>query len=723
MVNEKGDMLSSKEKVFITSCPHDCGGKCVLKVHTRQGMITRIESDEGDEPQLRACLRGRAYRERVYAPDRLKFPMKRVGVSGEGEFERISWGEALDTVASELRRIKKTYGSAAILYIGYSGNLGTFLHSKKAVSRLLNMFGGFTSIWGSASFEGSLFSSRVTYGTLATGHTRDDLLNSRLIIMWGWNPAETIQIPNTCLYLAMAKERGTQIVSVDPRFTDSVAAFASQWIPIRPGTDAAMLVAMAHVIITEDLLDHEFIDSYTVGFDLFKAYVLGLEDGLPKTPAWAAAITGVAANTIEKLAREYATNKPSALLTFGAPGRSVYGEQFHRATSTLAAMTGNIGIHGGEPAGAGVQPVGLPFPRAPRLPEGTNPVKDRVHISKVWDAILKGKAGGSSSGIKMLYVTNANPLNQFPNTSKGVKALKKLEFVIVHEQFMTATARFADILLPVNTHLERNDICRPWASGPYYIYLSKVIDSLHESKSDLEICCELATRLNIEGYSEKTDDEWLRELWTSAEELTYSKPLPNYDVFKRKGVHKIELQEPAIAFKEQIADPKKHPFPTPSGKIEIYSQRLADMNNPKLPPIPKYVEAWEGHNSALAKHYPLQLITPHSRRRVHSIMDNIAWLKELEPQALWINSVDARSRGIKNGEMVKVFNNRGEVVIPAKVTERIMPGVVSLAEGACYNPDGRGIDRGGCANVLTKDEYSPGGAFCSNTCLVEVHRV
>ncbi len=718
------------EKEVLTSCPHDCGGRCVLTLHVKDGVITRIESDTGEEPQLRACARGRAYRQRVYAPDRLKYPMKRVGARGEGRFERISWDEALNTVAAELQRVKKQHGNDALFYVPYSGNTGTFLHSQLAVNRLLTMFGGFTPVWGSASFWGNLFASNVTYGTLTTGNTRDDLLNSRLIIMWGWNPAVSIQSTNTSWYLARAKEAGARIIAIDPRFTDSAAAFAQAWIPIRPGTDTAMLVAMAQVIISAGLQDRTFIDACTVGFPQFQAYVMGETDGTHKTPRWAEAITGVPAGRIEELAREYATLKPAALLTLGAPGRTAFGEQFHRAAATLAAITGNIGVHGGDAAGFGLVQVGLePLSSAGllkgampgNLPEGTSP-KRGVHITKVWDAILRGKSGGYETDFKLLYITNGNPVNQFLNTNKAVRAMHAIEFVAVHEQFMTATARFADILLPVNTQLERNDIIRPWHSGAYYMYLNKAIDSLYESKSDLEICTELATRLGIEGYCEKTEDEWLREFWKGAAEHAHTKPLIDYDELKAKGVHKIKLTQPVVAFRRESADPAAHPFPTPSGKIEIFSQRLADMNNPLLPPIPTYIETWESPNDPLAAQYPLQLITTHIKRRIHANLDNIPLLRECEPQALWINSIDARARNIANGGMVRIFNQRGAVVIQAKVTERIMPGVVSLDEGAWYKPDEQGIDRGGCCNVLLRDEHSPAGAFCGNTCLVQVEQ-
>lgn len=740
--------------IIPVGCDHDCGGRCVLKAHVRDGVIVALETDDEEEPQLRACLRGRALRQMVYASDRLRFPMRRIGARGEGKFRRISWEEALDIVANEMRRIKETYSLSSIFYLKGGGTHGVI--QSNAVLRLLNMFGGCTVWWGTTSCEAANVSDLITYGTIITGHTRDDLLNSRLIIMWAWNPANTIFVTNTPFYLAKAREAGIKIVCVDPRFTDTVAAFADQWIPIRPATDTAMLIAMAYVIIKENLQDESFLDTYTIGFDKFKDYVLGMEDDTPKTPAWAEGITGVSKTVIENLAKEYASNKPAALIPGWAPGRAAYGEQFHRAASTLAAMTGNIGVHGGNPAGTGFFPVGVMM--GPRLPTGTNPVEKenpypsdsfdatlrnrvRLPISRVFDGILRGRAGGYPADIKMIYSVCGNPLSQLLNINKGVEAFKKVEFVVVHEQFMTPTARFADILLPVNTSVERHDLLRPWMSGPYYIYANKAIDSLYESKSDFEICVELAPRLGILNYGEKTEEEWVREIIEHADDISkqpsksnilsnglakYSKDIckdiPDFNAFKKKGYHKIPLKEPVIAFKEQIEDPEAHPFPTPSGKIEIFSQRWADLDNPELPPIPKYIESWEGPADPLMQKYPLQLITNHYKTRAHSSLASIPWLKELEPQRVWINPVDARTRGISDWDDVRIFNDRGESIIPAKVTETIMPGVVFMGEGAWYSPDQKGKDRGGCPNVLTRDEYSPAGAFCCNTSLVQVEK-
>jgi anaerobic dimethyl sulfoxide reductase subunit A len=735
------------EKVVMTTCSSHCGGTCLLKLHVKDGAITRIETDDGEAPQYRACLKGRAYRQRVYAPDRLKYPMKRAGERGKGEFERISWDEALDTVASEIKRVKNSYGPAAILSFSSVGDV-TLLHNAGLMERLLTKAGGYSGPWGAASGEGAVFALLATYGAFATGNTRDDLLNSRLIILWGWNPAVTGSVGNTRLYLSQAKEAGIRIVCVDPKHTESAAVLAQQWIPIRPGTDTAMLIAMAHVMITEDLHDQTFLDKYTLGFEKFRDYILGREDGVPKTPFWAQDITGVPANTIASLAREYATIKPAALMTSFAPGRSAYGEQYHRAAITLAAMTGNIGIQGGNapshclgdvlpalrlgpPVFACIvanNPVDDAFPPRKESPfyeimfkyMPTNyyfgsPSSARVNRFNMADAILKGRSGGYPADYKLLYMVNFNYVNQYANTNKIVQALKTLECVVIQDQFMTPTAKFADILLPTNSFLERNDLTTG-GIGPFYGYMNKAIDSLDESKSQFEIAAQLAPRLGVTDFNAKTEEEWLREIVARCEDI------PDYEAFKKNGVHKITFDQPYVCFQNQISDPVNNPFPTPSGKIEIYSQQLADMHNPTVPPIPKYIETWESRNDPLAKKYPLQLITTHTQRRAHTQFDNIPWLRELYPQAISINTADAQKRGIKDGDMVRVFNDRGEMIIPAKVTERIMPGVVDIPQGAWYDPDKKGADRGGCANILTKDTISPGGAFASNTALVQVEK-
>ncbi len=723
----------------MTTCSSHCGGACGLKVYVKDGVITRIETDDGEEPQARACLKGRAYRQRVYHPDRLLYPLKRVGERGEGKFQRISWDEALDTVANEIKRVRDTYGPEAIILKTSAGDMN-FVHTgAMVVDRLLCMAGGYSAAWGYFSYEGGVFAELTTYGTLSTQGSREDFLNSRMIIMWGWNPATTIQDTNTIWRLAQAREAGCKIISVDPKFTDTTATFAHQWIPIRPGTDAAMMIAMAYIIIRDGLQEQAFLDKYTYGFDKFKDYVLGNEDRVPKTPAWAEQITGVPAAVIEGLAREYATTKPAALIAGIGPGRSASGEQYHRAAITLSAITGNIGIHGGSAAQRSWPAGLLPFPSMwMGIPEIlTNPWEEKqppakdilplrrlfpwgmggFHVNQMADAILKGKAGGFPADYKLLYVASTSYPNQYLNVNKHVQALKSksLEFIVMHEQLMTPGAKFADILLPCSTFLERNDIAQ-WTATWFYGYQNKVIEPLGESRGSFEICVDLAKRLDIPNYADKTEEELIREMVKGCPDIA------DYDTFKKQGLHKPRQAEPHVPYREQIEDPNNNPFPTPSGKIEIYSQLIAAMNNPEIPPIPKYIETWEGPNDPLSQKYPLQLITTHFKGRAHSQFHNVPWLQELLPQTVLISSSDARARGINDGEPVRVFNDRGQMIIPTKVSERIMPGVVDVPQGAWYNPDEDGIDRGGCANILTKDAYSPGGANCTNTTLVQVER-
>ncbi len=710
---DKTNSPGSQSRMVSTSCYYDCGSRCIVTIFVDDGKVTRVSTDDGPMPGLKACPRGLAWKEVVYAEDRLTQPLKRVGPRGSGKFEPVSWEEALDTVARELQRVKDRYGATAVFLMDHYGSLSPLHGVQKAGRRFFSLFGGCTTWWGNFSREAATFSSLATFGTISTGNSRDNFLHSRLIILWGWNPVVTRFGPDTMYYLSQAKKAGARIICVDPRYTISAKALAEQWVPIKPGTDAALLIAMAYVMIGEDLCNRLFIETYTVGFEQFSDYVLGKEDGLPKTPEWAEGITGVPAKTIERLARDYATIRPAALCASWAPGRTAFGEQYHRAASTLAAMTGNIGVTGGYASGGvGRLAMGYLGQTLP-VPERPTPL---VHGAKVYDALLGGQSGGYPSDIKLLYVVGCNMLNQFLNTNKGVAALQAPEFIVVHELFLTPTARYADIILPVTTALERTDIGQPWGGGPYFIHMDRAIEPLPQTKSDLAIFTELAARLGISGYSDKSDEEWLREFAAATPDL------PEYGVFKRKGVHYIPLERPLVAFQRQIEDPAHHPFPTPSGKIEIYSQTLAEMNNPLLPPIPRYIEAWEGPGDPVADKYPIQLVSPHSHARVNSSLFNIPRLKALADDAVWLNPRDAQPRGIVSGDRVKVFNDRGRLLATARVNESIMPGVASLDAGSWLAPDAHGLDHGGCVNVLTKDEASPGGSYAHNSCLVQIEK-
>ena len=721
------------ERIVRTLCSSHCGGACEMKVHVRGNRIVRIEADDKDGSP-RMCARGHAYRQRVYAPDRLLYPLKRTGERGSGAFARVSWDEALETVAAAMKQVRVDHGNAAILHFCSMCDPHT-LHHVGAFHRLLCQFGGYTAPWGYISCEGAAFSAGVTYGArrrfVQTDRGPEEYLDSRLIIMWSWNPATTELGSNIPLSLARAKERGARIVCVDPRYTASAAVFADRWVPIRPGTDAAALIAMAFVVVHESLQDQAFIDAHTVGFEPYREYLLGRKDGVVKTPEWAAAISGVPAGTIAALAREFARSKPAILATSIAAWRTAYGEQYHRAAAALEAITGNVSLQNWQHA-----------PRRtryqPHIPSPPNPVEAqapprrnslpfrgasvnssaRVNVSLFADAILKGRAGGYPADYKFLWLSNTNYLNQLGEINKACEAFRKLDFVLVTEQFMTASARFADVVLPVCTFLERSDLHAPLEGGEFGV-LGKAVEPLGESRSQLDICKALAPKLGIHDYGDNSDEAWIRDMLGK---LSEEVGLPDYEQLKEQGVFRVGFDAPGTVPGKDGANQVIKPLRTPSGKVEIHSEIIAGMGIPSIPTLPQHIESWEGPSDPLAGKYPLQLISPHFKRRAHSQFDNLPWLRELQTQALAMNAVDAVARGIRHGDAVRVFNDRGEVRIPAEVTERIMPGVVALPQGAWFDPDEKGIDRGGSANVLTKNVTSPAGAFVSGTALVEVEK-
>lgn len=726
----------SDVKIVRATSAFDCGGRCPLKLHVKDNRIIRIEGDDipDTDAQLRTCLRCRAYRKYIHHPNRLMYPQKRVGEKGEGKFDRISWDEALDTLAGQLTRVKETYGNEGIFLATGGAYLAGLHNGGFAAARLLAQFGGYVTHYGNISSEGAVWASLTQYGSVMVGNSRDDLLNSKLIILWGWDPARMISGTNTMYHLIKAKENGARIIAVDPRYHDTAVTLADEWIPIRPSTDTAVMAAMANVMIKENLHDQAFLDKFTVGFDQFKEYVLGQEDGVDKTPAWAAEISDVDSASIEQLAREYANTKPAALMDCQGPARSAMGEQFNRCAMTLCAMTANVGRPGGSACGGlmGI-PVGHMF-RMSAIPPGKNPfeltgpkvkgtldirerVLKRVHINKIFDAILKGKKGGYPADIRMMWSMCNNYMNQTGNSNKAHRALQKLEFFCVNELFMTAQARYADLLLPVTSAAERSDLTRPWPSGPYFTFINRALEPLGECKSDFDIATELAERLDIKDFNPHTEEEWLKILLDFNPE--YQKHIKDYDKFRKDGIHRVQLEKPYVAFQKQIEDPENHPFETPSGKIEIFSQRVVDMDHPLCPPIPKYMQVPEDRFDPLAEKYPLQLLSPHPKNRVHSEMYQVEWLREVEPHRAWINPIDAQARGINDDDEIRVYNDRGKVAITAWVTQRIIPGVICIFEGAWYSPDENGIDLGACANTLTNDAYSGGGAAVMNTCLVQ----
>jgi len=716
------------EDVVTSTCGHNCGGRCVVNAHVKDGRIVRISTDPRkwtfEMPPLTACARGFGAADRVNHPDRLRYPMRRVGPRGSGAYERVSWDDALDEVAAQMLRIRDANGPAAILDCSRSGNTAV-LHNRAAIQRLLHLFGGCTELWSNLSNEAEIFALRHTYGPAAdckfSGREPTDYVNSRLMILWGWSPADGTFGTNNPQYLRWAHERGVRIVSVDPRVTRTSVQMSDEHIPIRPGTDAAMLIAMAQVVVSEGLHDQAFLDRLVLGFDeahlpegappgsSYRSYLLGLSDGVPKTPEWAAPLTGVPAATIRRLAREFATRRPSALHCGYAPGRTGYGEQFHRAAYALCAITGNIGIPGGNSGCSG----GARNHGIKRLGAPPNPANARVASTLLADVLARGRAGGYPADIKMVYSACGDLANQAPNVNKITAGLEGLEFMVVHDHFLTPTARYADIVLPATTFWERSDIHTPWSgAGHYAVFMRQAIQPMYECRNDVDICADLAKRLGLEGYRRVEDVEWLREICAGTD-------VDDFDAFRERGLARLPAPEHPVAFVDEVSDPAGHPFSTPTGKIEIYSTSIAANPDPhglgRIPPIPTWIPPHEAD-----PRHPLELISPKSRARTHSTHDNQEALARVDRQDVWIHPEDAAARGITDGQMARVFNQRGATIVPARVTDRIARGVVSIKEGAWFTPGPSGTDTRGCANVLTEDRASPCGAPTYNTCRVEI---
>ncbi len=777
----KDDQLTT----VVTSCDHNCGSRHMLVAHKKGDVIVRLSTDDGryqeggkfgfeteQVPQLRACLRGRSYRSRLYSPERLLYPMLRVGERGEGKFKRVSWDEALDYVARKMVDIKQKYGPTAILDQAYAGTSYGVLHKSDQIegllARFLGLFGCRTNSWSVPSYQGTTFSSRMTFGTITDGNEDDAFAHSKLIIMWGWNPAYTFHGGNTFYYMRLAKQRGCKFVVVDPQYTDSAASYDAWWIPIKPNTDAAMLAGMAHHIFANNWQDQKFIDKFCQGMDAgtmpkqfadrqnFKDYILGKYDNTPKTPEWAEKICGVPAADIKKLAEMYARTKPAALKASWAPGRASYGEQYNRMAAALQAMTGNIGILGGsaEGVGKGWHPEAVAYPYDQYANVWYASIKsDRwAHCVLNYPNVKREEIGlwpradqwdGKIPNIKAMFWHGSDWFNQLTNINKEIQAIKKLELVVCMDSTITPSGLWADVLFPIATHFERQDVALPWYKGHYYIHRPKVIEPLGESKTDFQVFTELAYRIEkldptVKDFGKRynpraprdyfqnndaTDEAYLADWWSNKVQKHQGVSMSWAD-FKKHGVYKFVLDRPQVAFEAEIQHGK--PFATPSGKIEILSTTLANTKDwtktqygYEIPYIPKWIEPFESLNHEKARKYPFHMITPHPRWRTHSIFHNIPWLRETYQQEITISARDAEKRGIKTGDIVEVWNDRGKVVVPVYVTERCMPGVVVLYEGAWMDLAKDGTDRAGNPDFLTLDQPSPAGAFAYNTILVE----
>lgn len=716
----------SENRIIPTMGRNNCGGRCRILVEEKDGEILSIKGDP-NYPDKMPCIKGLNYHKTFLGKDRLTTPLKRVGKRGEGKFLPITWEEAVDITAKEWIRIRDTYGPAS-RYVNYGWGVDAVLNGTSLAKRLLRLDGGHLDYYNSYSTACTNYTTPYLYGTEYSGSTFDTLLDSKLILLWAHNPAET-RFDNLMYWLRKAKKQGAEIIVIDPRKNATVNALDAEWIGIKPTTDSALMDAMAYVIWSEDLYDHFFVEERCLGFEKYFAYLSGKEDGILKTPAWAAEITGVEEKSIVELARKYALVKPAALMQGYGGQRHANGEQFTRGGIMLACLTGNVGISGGWASGAGQCHTG-DFPSVPKV---ENSVKAEIPVFLWTDAIFRGLEIGVKeglkgvehldTGIKMILNLAGNMLiNQHSDINRTKKILEDeslCEFIVCSDLFMTSSAKYADLVLPGTSMFEGDNITTPWNQGNFIGFSNQIVPPVGESRFEFEWLYEVAEKLGLAdefSCGHKDYRDWLREIYESAR----TPEMPDYDTLKKEGIYVYPNAPKIIAFEKQRKG--ELPFATPSGKVEIYSPKLEFLQHPAIPAVPGYVEAGEGPDKS--EKYPLQLIGWHTMGRCHSVHYNNEDLRKKYPQQLWMHPADGQERNLQTGDLVEVWNDRGKLMVPVLLTDEIIPGVTALAQGAWHRTDEKGRDVEGSVNVLTSLEPTPlAKGNPQHTNLVEVRRL
>jgi anaerobic dimethyl sulfoxide reductase subunit A len=657
-----------------------------LIAETADGRLLRIRDNPIRTAHMRGCVRGYQMVRGVYHPGRLKSPMVRAGPRGSGRFREVSWDEALQVVRDRLEQIRETWGAESVLRLGGSGSCRGALHNTELVTRrFFSLFGGYTDTTGSYSSGAESFVAPYLFGP---GHVRRygidaaTLRHSRLILLWGANVADTRFGCELESRIREQRRKGVPVVAVDPRRSRTVQQLSDRWIPVRPGTDAALMAAVLYVLLREDLVDRTFVRRTSVGFDVLERYVRGEDDGQPKTPSWAEGICATPGEAIVELARQYGRNKPAALIPGLSIQRTIAGEEAIRMAVALQTATGNIGVPGGS-SGSNIWGR-LPRPRCGQLPVPPVPRPSEVPVYSWPDAILEGRAGGYPVEIKAVYNVGGNYLAMGSDLHKSVRAFERVELSVCHDYFLTPTARYCDVVLPVTTYLERADIVFPESN--HLLYSHQVIEPVGQARNDYDIFHDLADRLGFgQEYSEgRNVAQWLEHFLDNSE-------IEDAEEFRRTGFYTGAEQE-RCGLSEFVSDPKSHPLDTPSGKIEIASKSYAGLGFPEIP-------TWRGFQPTSG--HPLHLITPHARYRINSQYGNDPWFVQREEQGLWMNPRDAALRGIEEGRQVEVGSPEGKLRISVRITEDIMPGVVCLLAGMWPRIGPDGTDTAGAANILT----------------------
>jgi len=719
---------------------------------------------------------GEAMLETLSGPCRIGSPMVRRGFLENGKasdrtkrgydsFVEVEWDQALDLAAQELTRVRDERGHEGIFAGSYGwASAGRFHHAQSQLRRFMNLFGGCTTARNTYSYAAAEVIMPHVAGSLnklLLEHTswRSIIEGAKLVVAFGGmavknsqvNPGGTGRHTQRDDMMA-AKKAGIEFVNISPASSDVMEELEADWLAIRPNTDIALMLALAHTLVIEGLHDKAFLEKYCVGFEAFMPYLMGTDDGTPKDAKWAEQITGIDAGAIVALARRMA-NTPTNVSVSWSLTRQQNGEQPYWMVVVLAAMLGGIGQPGtGFSLGlSAVSSIGSDRSQLPwaAFPTGTNPVDKFIPVARIADMLLKPGEGFQYDGkdytypdIGLVYWAGGNPFHHHQDLNRLRKAWQNVETVIVHEPFWTPLARHADIVFPATVSLERNDLSGSTRDN-YFFSTQKVIEPFGKARNDHDIFAGLARRLQPLGSSEtgfheafiggRDEGQWLRELYSETKKrgdrLGHS--LPDYDEFKKAGFYKLDAPEEAkILLRDFREDPDAHPLNTPSGRIEIFSETIAGFHEGEIPGHPVWSEPVEWLGSSKTNTHPLHMVSHQPARRLHSQLDHSSHsrggkIKGREPCNL--NPRDAASRQIREGDMVRIFNDRGACLSVAQLDPGVREGVVMIATGAWYDPDWNDDPKcckHGNPNNLTADlptsnlAQGPGAL----TCLVEIER-
>jgi biotin/methionine sulfoxide reductase len=681
---------------------------------------------------------------------------KRTGRGAES-FVRVSWDRALDIVAAELERVRREHGNDAIFAGSYGwASAGRVNHPRTLLRRLLNLHGGFTdhvldySRAAAMVIVPHVVGSEDPVGVKLTSW--DSIIeHTQLILSFGGMAPKNFQIDSGGMGVHRANDwmrgvraAGIEVVYASPMRSDISDLLTASWLPIRPNTDTAMMLGMAHTLYTEELHDRDFLSRYCVGFDIFAQYLTGESDGIAKSPEWAASICEIEAGVIRNLARHAASRRTMIALAYSLQ-RGDHGEQPIWMGITLAAMLGQIGLPGGG-FGVGYGSMGTKgMRRAPAalrsIPTGNNPTGRFIPVSRIADMLLSPGEAYDFNGkryaypdIHLLLWGGGNPFHHHQDLNKLLRAWQKPDTIVVQEIFWTPVARHADVVLPTCSTLERDDVGAGWWDNVVYA-MKQAIPPLNESRSDYAIAAALAERLGYGAAFTEGRDEigWARFLYEQlTEELAKQQVImPDFDRFWQDGRSVLPETPPFVLFEDFRRDPKANPLQTPSGKIEIFSSTIAGFGYADCPGHATWLEPLEWLGSTQAHRHPLHLISNQPAARLHSQLDpsTLSLAQKIQSrEPLWINPADAARRGIGEGDLLLIRNDRGSCLAGAHITDAIRPGVVQLATGAWYDPDEAGrvgtLDKHGNPNVLTFDKGTSKLAQgpSAHSLLVEVER-